>query len=208
MSRVRPGLSLAVILSLAACAGSNADSAKGTAPDAAKADGLRKKAKDDLEKGCRSDDAESCGLAALVAERGGDIPGARKKYGSGCEGGDVLSCNNLARLDAEGLGGSADGAAALKKFNELCAAGDAIACNNAGVLESGWTAQVRYEGRGQAVYRFRCAEGMASGCASFGEAKKVTVGSGDLTKAIAPLTTACNGVSGQGGSPTAWPTIA
>ena len=35
MSRVRPGLSLAVILSLAACAGSNADSAKGTAPDAA-----------------------------------------------------------------------------------------------------------------------------------------------------------------------------
>ena len=161
--------------------------------DTAKATTLRAKAKSDLDTRCKSDDAEACSLSGVVSEIAADPSNARASYKSGCDAGDLLGCNNLARLDAEGIGGSADLVGALTRFGDLCGKGDGSACDNAAIMESKWPAQLRYGPRGEAVYKFRCKNAMTTGCSGWGDEKVIGGGSGDLPKTVESLTRGCDG---------------
>jgi TPR repeat protein/serine/threonine protein kinase len=143
---------------------------------------------------CMHGDDDLCGLSWLDAKASPNELLAA--YERGCDAGEPISCNNLGALRAEGGGGlEANPAIAKERFERACEAGEPAGCNNLGFLLGGFVATSRRGPRGATVYKLRCSDSLAVGCAGWG-ARVHPLPRGtpvDPKSAVAAFQRACDG---------------
>lgn len=115
-------------------------------------------------------------------------------YQKGCEGGDMLGCNNLGNLYLGGFGVKQDVSRALSLYERACKADEADGCLNLGVVLVNNKDKKRYDPqRGLQVLARACKLGQMSGCHLAGVLGLGEDAKGQLTLAVERLGTACRG---------------
>lgn len=145
---------------------------------------------------CEKKDATACVVAAnnIFHGRGGIVPKPKavEYYQRGCDGGDMLGCNNLGNLYLGGFGVKQDVSRAVSLYKRACDKGEPDGCLNLGVVLVNPKDKKRYDpNRGLQVLARACKLGQVSGCHLAGVLGLGDEAKGQVALAVERLNTAC-----------------
>ena len=145
----------------------------------------------DMEEKCNDNDYEACTDLAIDYDYGEDgvaqdMNKAAQFYKKGCDGGDLLGCNNLGILYEDGDGVKKDASKSAQLYKIACDGDYALGCYNLGILYDDGTGVEQDKSKAIDLYKEACEGGEALGCNNLGvmESRKRKLKPSNCTKKL------------------------